>query len=248
MSDAEESAETVHPCPYLSDIFAYKSKAGNSVKLICLFCAPERKELFAFVCCCSYRTRFISSSHHCCTSLVIWAWLGYLCSMTIPEYTPAGCAPITLITQALSHFNYNLSSGPTIHCTVFIIYVVYNVFYLSLWLHCDVIRNFKEHTNALTVIYFLIYLIFTRRIFLVICTMHCFIYFTLWPGFIQKVESQIQEHSRTFLGENKCFQEHFRRVIRTFYLQYYQQSHFVPWNKVAHRRWCCKKCEQWLLS
>ena len=67
-------------------------------------------------------------------------------------------------------------------------------------------------------------------------------------GFIQKVESQIQEHSRTFLGENKFVQEHFRRVIRIFYLQYYQQSHFVPWNKFAHRSWCCKKCEQWLLS
>ena len=40
-------------------------------------------------------------------------------------------------------------------------------------------------------------------------------------GFIQKVECQIQEHSSTL------FQEHFRRVIRTFYLQYYQQSHFV---------------------
>ena len=36
-------------------------------------------------------------------------------------------------------------------------------------------------------------------------------------GFIQKVESQIQEH---FWGENKFVQEHFRRVIRTFYLQY----------------------------
>ena len=35
----------------------------------------------------------------------------------------------------------------------------------------------------------------------------------------------IQEH---FWGENKFVQEHFRRVIRTFYLQYYQQSHFVP--------------------
>ena len=31
MLDAEESAETVHPWPYLSEIFAYKSKAGNSV-------------------------------------------------------------------------------------------------------------------------------------------------------------------------------------------------------------------------
>ena len=79
--------------------------------------------------------------------------------MTIPKYTPAGCAPITLITQAFSHFNYSLSSGPTIHCTIFIIYVVYNVFYLSILLHCDVIRNFKEHTNALTVIYLLIYLV-----------------------------------------------------------------------------------------
>ena len=39
--------------------------------------------------------------------------------MTIPEDTPAVCAPITLITQALSHFNYNFSSGPI-------------VFYLSL--------------------------------------------------------------------------------------------------------------------
>ena len=45
--------------------------------------------------------------------------------MTIPEYTPAGCAPITLITQAVSHLNYILSSGPTIHGMVFIIYVVY---------------------------------------------------------------------------------------------------------------------------
>ena len=66
---------------------------------------------------------------------------------------PAGCAPIILVTQALSHFNYSLSSGPTIHHTVCFIYVVYNVLYLSLWLHCDVIQNFKEHTNALTVIY-----------------------------------------------------------------------------------------------
>ena len=32
MSDAEESAESVHPWPYLSEIFACKSKAGNSVK------------------------------------------------------------------------------------------------------------------------------------------------------------------------------------------------------------------------
>ena len=31
MLDAEESAETVHPWPYLSEIFVYKSKAGNSV-------------------------------------------------------------------------------------------------------------------------------------------------------------------------------------------------------------------------
>ena len=37
----------------------------------------------------------------------------------------------------------------------------------------------------------------------------------------------IQEH---FWGEKKIFQEHFRRVIRTFYLQYYQQSHFGLWN------------------
>ena len=35
----------------------------------------------------------------------------------------------------------------------------------------------------------------------------------------------IQEH---FWGGNKFVQEHFQRVIRTFYLQYYQQSHFVP--------------------
>ena len=49
LSDAEESAESVHPWPYLSDMFAYKSKAGNSVKLICLLCAPKRKELSAFV-------------------------------------------------------------------------------------------------------------------------------------------------------------------------------------------------------
>ncbi len=41
---------------------------------------------------------------------VIGARLSYLCSMIIPEYTPAGCAPVTLITQALSHFNYSLSS------------------------------------------------------------------------------------------------------------------------------------------
>ena len=33
----------------------------------------------------------------------------------------------------------------------------------------------------------------------------------------------IQEH---FWGENKIFQEHFRHVIRTFYLQYSQQSQF----------------------
>ena len=99
--------------------------------------------------------------------------------MTTPEYTPVGCVPITLITQALSDFNHSLSSGPTIHCTVVIIYVVYNVFYFSILLHCDAIRNFKERTNALTVIYLLIYLLFPRRIFLVICTMHCFIYFTL---------------------------------------------------------------------
>ena len=42
MSDAEEGTESVHPWPYLSEIFAYKSKAGNSVKLICLLCAPKR--------------------------------------------------------------------------------------------------------------------------------------------------------------------------------------------------------------
>ena len=50
--------------------------------------------------------------------------------MTTPEYTPAGCAPIRLVTQAISHFNYSLSSGPTTHCTVFIIYVVYT------WVMC----------------------------------------------------------------------------------------------------------------
>ena len=48
----------------------------------------------------------------------------------------------------------------------------------------------------------------------------------------------IQEH---FWGENTIFQEHFRHVIRTFYLQDYQQK------QVAHISWCCKKCEQWLL-
>ena len=48
----------------------------------------------------------------------------------IPEYTPAGCAPIALITQALSHLNYSLSSGPTTHCTVLIIYVVYIMFFI----------------------------------------------------------------------------------------------------------------------
>ena len=37
--------------------------------------------------------------------------------MTIPEDTPAVCAPITLITQALSHFNYSFSSGP-IECFI----------------------------------------------------------------------------------------------------------------------------------
>ena len=31
MLDAGESAESVHPWHYLSEIFAYKSKAGNSV-------------------------------------------------------------------------------------------------------------------------------------------------------------------------------------------------------------------------
>ena len=71
---------------------------------------------------------------------------------------------------------------------------------------------------------------------------------TFQPGFIQKVECQIQEHSGTFLGENTIFQEHFQRVIRTFYLQYYQQSHVLRLVKqVAHISWCCKKCEQWLL-
>ena len=45
----EESAEYVHPWPYLSEMFAYKSKAGNNVKLICLLCAPKYKELSAFV-------------------------------------------------------------------------------------------------------------------------------------------------------------------------------------------------------
>ena len=47
MSDAEESAESVHPWPYLSEIFAYKSKAGNRVKLICLLCAPKCIVYFA---------------------------------------------------------------------------------------------------------------------------------------------------------------------------------------------------------
>ena len=43
MSDAEEGTEFVHdPWPYLSEIFAYKSKAGNCLKLICLLCAPKR--------------------------------------------------------------------------------------------------------------------------------------------------------------------------------------------------------------
>ena len=42
MSDAEEGTESVHPWPYLSEIFAYKSKAGNSVKMIRLLCGPKR--------------------------------------------------------------------------------------------------------------------------------------------------------------------------------------------------------------
>ena len=39
---SKESAESVHPWPYISEIFAYKSNAGNSVKFICLLCAPKR--------------------------------------------------------------------------------------------------------------------------------------------------------------------------------------------------------------
>ena len=72
----------------------------------------------------------------------------------------------------------------------------------------------------------------------------------LSSGFIQKVESQIQEHSRTFLGGKQICSRTFpaRHPHILFTIQYYQQSHFVPLNKVAHRSWCCKKCEQWLLS
>ena len=80
--------------------------------------------------------------------------------MTTTEYIPAGCTPIMLITQALSHFNYRLSSRSTIHCTVFIIYIMlYIMCFICLF---DVTGT--EHTNALTVIYLLFYLFFTRRI------------------------------------------------------------------------------------
>ena len=56
-----------------------------------------------------------------------------------------------------------------------------------------------------------------------------------YPGLIQKVDCQIQEHSRTFLGGNTIFQEHFRRVIRPFYLQYYQPLRLVK--QVGHISW-----------
>ena len=41
MLDAEESAETVHPWSYLSEIFAYKSKAGNSVNCWSVCCVRQ---------------------------------------------------------------------------------------------------------------------------------------------------------------------------------------------------------------
>ena len=44
-------------------------------------------------------------------------------------------------------------------------------------------------------------------------------------GFIQKVESQIQEH---FWGENKFVQEHFRHVIRTFFFTILLTEPFRP--------------------
>ena len=67
MSNAEESGESVHPWPYLLEIFAYKSKAGNSVKLICVLCVP--KELSAASSVVSHLhsvgpTRSVASSPH----------------------------------------------------------------------------------------------------------------------------------------------------------------------------------------
>ena len=41
MLDAEESAETVHPWTYLSEIFTYKSKAGSSVNYWSVCCVRQ---------------------------------------------------------------------------------------------------------------------------------------------------------------------------------------------------------------
>ncbi len=121
--------------------------------------------------------------------------------MTIPEYTPAGCAPITLITQAVSHFNYSLSSGPTIHCTVFIIYVVYIMCFICQfdcivmwygilrsvqWSNCDLFTYlFAFHTsdpssnmyNALFyILYLVMYFIDSMLIFILHTKSSCYLF------------------------------------------------------------------------
>ena len=38
-----------HPWPYLSMMFCFLSKKGNSLKMVCLLCAPANKEVSVYV-------------------------------------------------------------------------------------------------------------------------------------------------------------------------------------------------------
>ena len=38
-----------HPGPYMSEMFKFLSRKGNSIKMVCLLCAPAYKEVSAYV-------------------------------------------------------------------------------------------------------------------------------------------------------------------------------------------------------
>ena len=66
-------------------------------------------------------------------------------------------------------------------------------------------------------------------------------------GFIQKVECQIQEHSRTFLGGKHNFSRTFSARHPHILFTRLSTEPLRLAKQVAHISWCCKKCEQWLL-
>ena len=49
VSGEEEQGPGQHPWPYLSAMFRFLWRKGNSIKMVCLLCAPAYKEVSAYV-------------------------------------------------------------------------------------------------------------------------------------------------------------------------------------------------------